>query len=45
MRWIRSYRERRALLAIARVLVDLDAAAAERRALRRGVRVPFGGRA
>ena len=45
MRWIRSYRERRALLAIARVLVDLDAAAAERRALRRGVRVSFGGRA
>jgi len=44
MRWIRSYRERRALLAIARLLVDLDAASGERRALRRGVGVSFGGR-
>lgn len=45
MRWIRSYRERRALLAVARVLVDLDAAAAERRIARRGVRVSVGARA
>ncbi|MGE5691377.1 MAG: hypothetical protein ACM33B_12550 [Pseudomonadota bacterium] len=46
MRWIRTYRERRALLAVARLLATVDGVAGERRLpARRAGRLSLGARA